>query len=64
MHKYQPLNFTSKPELFLLISVSILIFLAGSMLLLTGFGMVVLVFLWKGKISNTFDKFFEELFEF
>jgi len=64
MLKHQPLNFTSKPELFFLISASILVFLAGSMLLLVCFGAAVFGFFGKEKLSQQFDKFLDELFEF
>jgi len=55
MLKNQSLNFTSKPELFLLISASILVFLAGSLLLLIFFGAVVFGVFWKEKIRKAID---------
>ena len=64
MLKHQSLNFTNKPELFILISASILVFLAGSMLLLIFFGVVVFGVFWKEKINKTFDRIFDELLEF
>ncbi len=64
MPKNQSLIFTSKPELFFLISASILVFLAGSMFLLIIFGAVVFGGFWKEKINNTFDRLLEELLEF
>lgn len=63
MLKKTSLNFTSKPELFILIGASILIFLAGSMLLLTFFGTVVFSVFWKEKINKTFDQIFDKLLE-
>ncbi len=64
MHKNQSLNFTSKPEIFFQISASIVVFLAGSMLLLIFFGTVVFGYCWKEKVSKTVDRFFEELLKF
>jgi hypothetical protein len=56
--------FSTKFELFVLIGCSMLVFLAGSMFLLVCFGADVLGFFGKEKLSQQFDKFFDELFEF
>lgn len=63
LHK-KSLAFTTKFELFVLIGCSLLVFLAGAVLLLVCFGMAVLVFFGKEKLSQQFDKIFDELFEF
>lgn len=64
MLKNQSLNFSSKPELFFLISASILVFLAGSLFLLIFFGIVVFGVFWREKINKTFDQLFSDLLEF
>ena len=64
MRKTKSLGFTNKAKLFVLISGSILIFLAGSALLLLCFGLAVFGNFGKEKRSRLCDRFFEELFEF
>jgi hypothetical protein len=63
MLKQKPLNSTRPHELIILISASILIFLASSMLLM-GFGVAVIGVLWKEKITKSIDKCFDEVFDF
>ena len=64
MRKTKSFAFATKTELFVLISGSMLIFLAGSAFLLICFGLAVAGYFWKEKISRTFDRFFDELFGF
>lgn len=64
MRKKTSLGFTTKTELFVLIGGSILIFLAGSAFLLICFGLAVVGYFGKEKVSRSFNRFFDELFEF
>ncbi len=63
MLKQKKVNLTRPHELIILISASILICLASSMLLM-GYGVAVMGISGKEKITKSIDKCFDELFDF